>query len=126
MRVRSSQAPVLTLPAWAQTMVGAAPPAFEGPVQGVDVDGAVGVRGQLHHRRPAQAEQPERGVDAGVALLAGQHPDGRRPGQAALLDVPAGLLEDPVPAGRQPHGVGRRGAGDEAKRARVGDAEQVF
>ncbi len=99
---------------------------LQGPIEGVDLHGPVGIGGQFHHRRPAQPEKPQRRVHAGMALLAGQDPDGRRTGQPSLLDVPAGLLEDPVPAGRQPDGVGARCAGHQSKRGGFGDTEQVF
>ena len=96
------------------------------PGEGVDRQGAVGVRRQLNHRGPAQPEQPQRGVNAGVALLAGKDPDGRRTGQPPLFNVPADPLEHAVPSGRQPDRVGARSAGHQSKRGGFGQPEQVL
>ena len=35
--------------------------------------------GHLHHGGAAQTQEPQRGVDSGVSLLAGQHADGGAP-----------------------------------------------
>ena len=49
----------------------------------------------------AEAEQPQRPVDRGVPLRAGDHPDPRRAEQARALDVPAGLGQHVVPGARR-------------------------
>ena len=72
-----------------------------------DVDRAVGVGRHRLDDVGAEAEQPQRPVDGGVPLVAGDHPDRRRAEQAVALDVPAGLGQHVVPGGGEADGVGR-------------------
>ena len=90
------------------------------------VDRAVVVGQHRHQRRRAEAEQPQRAVDGGVPLGAGDDPDPRRPDQPVRLDVVARLLQHPVPAAGDAHGVGRLGAGDEPHRGATRKPEQVL
>ncbi len=125
-RAKSSHAPVFTLPAWRQTIVGRSgswPSTFSRSSMSM----APCVVGQhADERGRAEAEQLERPVDGRVPLGPGDHPDARCADEAVGLDVVPRLLQHPVPATRDADRVGGLGAGHEADRGSRRQAQQVL
>ena len=123
---RSSNAPLFTLPAWRQTIVGPAGPAASTRARSVDVDRALVVGRHRLDDVGAQAEEAQGAVDRGVALAVGHHAHRRASGEAAALDVPAHGGEHVVAGRGEGHGVGGLAAGHESERRLGGEPEQVL
>ena len=83
-----SNAPVLTLPAWAQTIVG--PSRRQSAGERVGAHRALPVGGDPHDRRRPKPEQPQRASIVDVRLLADDDAQRRRAVEPVRLDVPAG------------------------------------
>ena len=85
---RSSNAPVFTSPACAQTIVGVRRSAAR-PRASSDAHPSLVVGGYDELLRAADPEQAQRPVEGDVALLADDDPERRRAGEAVLAEVPA-------------------------------------
>ena len=121
-----SLAPVLTLPACAQTIVGPSRPCERG-VERVRAHAALIVDGDELDLLGAEPEIPQRADRGDVHFVAGDHAHARRALQAVRLDVPAGAAQHFVPRRRQAGEVRHVAAGDEADAgvARAGRAARA-
>src|SRR5579871_6028291 len=74
----------------------------------------------------ANAEEPDRAFDGAVALAARKDRNGRRAGEAALLDVPAAARKQPMAGGGETGDVGHLAAGDESEAGRSRKTENLL
>lgn len=73
--------------------------------------------------RGGEAEVAQREIDGVVPLLAHQHADAWRGGQAVALQVPSHLIKDTCPSGSKAGEVRHGAAGGEADGGSLGQAE---
>ena len=124
---RSSQAPVFTLPACRQTIVGPAGPAASTRARSPTSIAPLASAATGSTDAGAEAEQPQRPVDGGVPLAAGDHPDprARRPGRPRSTSQPASASTWCRPAAR-PTVFAACAPVHEADRRGRRDAEQLL
>ena len=109
----ASNAPVATLPAWAQTIVGPSAPASASP-QRRGIHPALVVGGDADRRVGAESKLTQGGVDGGVGVLAADNAHRRCTDESVVFDVPADLREYRVAGGGQTCGVGALPTRDKA------------
>ena len=95
----------------------------EGLPERADLHAALVVR--CNRGRRTEAEQPQRPVDGHVPLLADDHADGRRPGEAVAVHIPADPVEHVEARRGKPRHVRHLGARDEADGRLAGQPEQL-
>ena len=120
---RSSNAPVLTSPACAHTIVGASVSTSGGSARHVHPPLAVG--GDHHLLLRPDPEEPERARHRHVALGSDDHPERRRTGEPSRGKIPAGTRVDRVPRRREAGDVRHLAAGDERERRVRGQPEEL-
>ena len=124
--MKSSLAPVFTLPAWRQRIVGRS-----GSVASTLARSSTSMAPWSSVSTPTsdavpEPEQPQRPVDGGVPLEARDDPDPRCPDEPVGLDVVAGLLQHPVAPAGDADGVGGLRAGDETDGRAARKAQQIL
>ena len=95
-----------------------------GPQRG-HIDGAIPIRGHGLKRASAEAEQTQRAVDRGMALLTRHHGDNRASCKPIALHVPSDVREHLVASRGQAHRVGPLGAGHEPERHVTGKTQKL-
>ena len=86
---------------------------------------ALVVGGDPGHRAGAEADEPQRAGERGMRLLAREHADLRRAGQALLLDVPAHPVQHVVARRGERGRVRHLRSGHEGERLHAREPEQV-